>query len=310
MNRTISRDFSKELEDINLGGYRHFVKSEHSFDLAASDLLQRARYHFRMWHLFDRFIPLLVLFGTAFVISILIAQSTQNKDQVVTSIAAIIAVTTTVITFLEGEHKNRHYQKLVRSSDYVKGWQSECILKHREGIKELKNSIVNKHKLKIFDSRSFNEAHTLADFKSTPGKIATLAKLQSEMLLLLFNYENSESQKSLNEILNYLESIGQDVKLGVVDADYLKDYFYYIVIDNYQIFRKYIECKQYISGSRVVWCNLVFLAHTWEKEKVPPRIPSICIRPLVLTDSDIDSVETIKPGTFQVEDASDAALTK
>ena len=114
----------------------------------------------------------------------------------------------------------------------------------------------------------------------------------------LYREDNKKVREALNEILNFIEGLGQDVKLNVADPDYLKDYFYYIVLDNYQFFRKYIESEQFTDGSRVTLCNLVYLAHTWEKEKVPPILPAICKRPLVLTQADLEKLKEISPELF------------
>ena len=94
--------------------------------------------------------------------------------------------------------------------------------------------------------------------------------------------KNKEIKRALDEVLNFFEAMGQDVKLAIVDSDYLKEYFYSAVMNNYQLARKYIEYTEYKLGSRATWCNFVYLAQTWEKENVPPVIPRVCFRPLVL----------------------------
>ena len=134
--------------------------------------------------------------------------------------------------------------------------------------------------MKLFDARQFNEAkNTLADFKSTPGKLAMLATMQTECMESLYQKDNKKVREALNEILNFIEGLSQDVKLNVADPDYLKDYFYYIVLDNYQFLRKYIESEQFTDGS-------------------PPILPAICKRPLILTPTDLEKLKEISPELF------------
>lgn len=224
------------------------------------------------------------------------AISTNEKRQ---QSAAIFGVWATWLSFGIGAHRDRHYRTLERSSDYIKSWQSHEMKGYRAMVRSFRDKLQSKYGVKTFDPRQFNEAkNTLADFKSTPGKLAMLARMQTECMESLNRKENEKVREALNEILNFIEVLGQDVKLNVADPDYLKDYFYYIVLDNYQFFRKYIESTQFTNGSRVTWCNLVYLAHTWEKEKVPPVLPAICQRPLILTQADLESLKHITPEAF------------
>jgi hypothetical protein len=88
--------------------------------------------------------------------------------------------------------------------------------------------------------------------------------------------------------------MGQDVKDHVTDSDYLKDYFYSIVVDTYELFRKYIEYAQISYSSRMLYCNIVFLAQTWEKEGNLPELPRICLRPPIITTDDLMDVFELK----------------
>ncbi len=177
---------------------------------------------------------------------------------------------------------------MTRASDYVRAWTSEPIIRTRKILNEYKQPIVDAFVHNSFDPKSFNQLrNSLADLKSTPNRIASLSALQSRILVELKDPKNKEVTNALEEVLNFFESMGQDVKLNVVDSDYLKEYFYSLVMNLYQLSRKYIEYTQYDLGSRATWCNFVYLAHTWEKENVPPRIPRVCIRPLVLTEADV-----------------------
>jgi hypothetical protein len=309
------RNFGKELEEINQSRYRQIVKAENSLGLVLSDYIQSVKYHFRARHLFDFYIPQLIIFLSVLtvIVAILRADSGVSSNDKVKNMnnqvintnekwqrsAAVIGLWATWLTWGIGAHRDRHYRTLEQSSDYIKSWQSHEMKGYRDVVKLFRDQLQNKYGVKSFDARQFNEAkNTLADFKSTPGKLAMLATMQSECMECLYREDHKNVREALNEILNFVEGLGQDVKLNVADPDYLKDYFYYIVLDNYQFFRKYIESTQFTNGSRVTWCNLVYLAHTWEKEKVPPVLPAICQRPLVLTQTDLEKLKNISPESF------------
>ena len=302
------RNFRKELEEINQARYRQIVKPENSLGLILSDYTQSIKYHFRARHLFDFYMPQLIigLSVLAVIVSIVKADSSISSNEKVISTnekwqrsAAVLGLWATWLSWGIGAHRERHYRTLERSSDYIKSWQSHEMKGHRDLVRSFRDKLQNKYGVKSFDARQFNEAkNTLADFKSTPGKLAMLATMQSECMECLYREDNKKVREALNEILNFIEGLGQDVKLNVADPDYLKDYFYYIVLDNYQFFRKYIESEQFTDGSRVTLCNLVYLAHTWEKEKVPPILPALCKRPLVLTQADLEKLKEISPELF------------
>jgi hypothetical protein len=91
--------------------------------------------------------------------------------------------------------------------------------------------------------------NSLADLKSTPARISELSALQSRILKDLHEPKNKEIKRAFDEVLNFFEAMGQDVKLAAVDSDYLKEYFYSAVMNNYQLARKYIEYTEYRLGS-------------------------------------------------------------
>lgn len=106
------------------------------------------------------------------------------------------------------------------------------------------------------------------------------------------------AKEAAETILSFMEQMGQDVKMNVVDSHYLKDYFYNVVITYYELLRKYIEYRQYDHSCRIRWCNFVYLAQRWEGDGFVPTLPDICRRPLVLTESDIiDATKRDNQGT-------------
>jgi hypothetical protein len=76
----------------------------------------------------------------------------------------------------------------------------------------------------FYNPKDFDKLrNSLADLKSTPARIAVLSTLQSRMLKDLHEPKNKDIKQALHEILNFFEAMGQDVKLAVVDSDYLKE---------------------------------------------------------------------------------------
>lgn len=298
---TETHDYRRELEDINQGRFRQIVKSEASLDVAATDFMNRLIFKFRKWHVIDFVAPIVLI---TFFLLIVVASVLNNKDLnlekklgISSSIAALWIATCSSI---HGSHRSRHYQAQVKSSEYVKTWTTDPMVQYVHTFRKYSEPLLQKYRDNNMNSNSFNELrNSLADYKSAPNKIFNLAQLQTDVLLDLSRDENTDLRNSVVEVLNFVEAMGQDVRLGVADADYLKDYFYEIVINNYQIVRKFIERRQVKNWSRATWCNLVYLAHTWEKEKVPPRIPLICIRPLVITEKDLSMVDELKKTTLK-----------
>jgi hypothetical protein len=72
-------------------------------------------------------------------------------------------------------------------------------------------------------------------------------------------------QKPKEAISKYAfgQKLVQDVKFGIVDSEYLKDFFYLIVIRYYESCRVYIESLQ-DRYSYFVYCNFVYLAQRWD----------------------------------------------
>jgi len=157
----------------------------------------------------------------------------------------------------------------------------------------------------VFDPVLFNKCHSVvAEYKKNADGIEILQHVQSGILKRLASkkYTNAqvnipraalEEQQAIEKdavtsLLNFFEHMGLDVKNRVADSDYLKDIFYDALVDTYELFRKYIEYVQISRSTRMVYCNLIFLAQTWEKEGDLPTLPRICERPPVVTSEDME----------------------
>ena len=287
--RDLNRNYGKDLDEINLTRFRQIAQPENSFIIALNDFLNQFRFRLRQSHLADFQIPAFIITSSAAALVMVLLGSSRDWATKTEKTLAVIGVTASILASLSGSHSDRHYRKLARASDYVKAWTSEPFATLVLRLREYKEPIIddfvdNYHNPKDFDKLR----NSLADLKSTPARISELSALQSRILKDLHEPKNKEIKRAFDEVLNFFEAMGQDVKLAVVDSDYLKEYFYSAVMNNYQLARKYIEYTEYRLGSRATWCNLVYLAQTWEKENVPPVIPRVCIRPLVLTEHDIE----------------------
>lgn len=287
--RDLNRNYGKDLDEINLTRFRQIAQPENSFIIALNDFLNQFRFRLRQSHLADFQIPAFIITSSAAALVMVLLGSSRDWATKTEKTLAVIGVTASILASLNGSHSDRHYRKVVRASDYVKAWTSEPLATFRHNLGDYKEPIIDEFVHNLYNPKDFDRLrNSLADLKSTPARISVLSALQSRILKDLLEPKNKEIKRALNEVLNFFEAMGQDVKLAVVDSDYLKEYFYSAVMNNYQLARKYIEHTEYRLGSRATWCNLVYLAQTWEKENVPPVIPRVCIRPLVLTEHDVE----------------------
>ena len=288
--RDLNRNYGKDLDEINLTRFRQIAQPENSFIIALNDFLNQFRFRLRQSHLADFQIPAFIITSSAAALVMVLLGSSRDWATKTEKTLAVIGVTASILASLNGSHSDRHYRKVVRASDYVKAWTSEPLATFRHNLGDYKEPIIDEFVHNLYNPKDFDRLrNSLADLKSTPARISVLSALQSRILKDLLEPKNKEIKRALNEVLNFFEAMGQDVKLAVVDSDYLKEYFYSAVMNNYQLARKYIEHTEYRLGSRATWCNLVYLAQTWEKENVPPVIPRVCIRPLVLTEHDVEN---------------------
>jgi hypothetical protein len=130
---------------------------------------------------------------------------------------------------------------MARPSDYVKACTSEplSIFRHQQG--DCKEPIIDEFIHSFVKPKDFDKLRdSLADLKSTPACIAVLSTLQSRILKDLLESKNKDIKQAPHEILNFFEAMGQDAQLAVVDSDYLKEYVYSAVMNNYQFARQYI----------------------------------------------------------------------
>ena len=123
------------------------------------------------------------------------------------------------------------------------------------------------------------------------GKNQLLSTIQSNVLKRLL-VKHKES-KHVDRIFSLFEQIGEDIRLNVADGNYLKDFFYRVIITYYEIFRKYIEYKQRKLGNKLFFCNFVYLAHSWEQQLIPPELPRICDRKWFLSKEEYEEINFI-----------------
>lgn len=224
-----------------------------------------------------------------------------NNYDLVKDLGAFAGAAITILFAMTNMHREYHYKKREKASQYVSDWRSCDYSSIRQAVNTLKSELLwDKHPTR-FNLGIFDKCHSaVAEYKRNADGIEMLQQVQSEILERLCGKNKKNDEKhSVDSLLSFFEHMGQDVKNHVADSDYLKDYFYPIVVDTYELFRKYIEYVQIDRSSRITYCNIVFLAQTWEKEGNIPEIPRICLRPPVITTEDLMKVFDLKKKSYR-----------
>lgn len=203
------------------------------------------------------------------------------------------ATTMGLIFTAKNLHDQHHLTKLLRASEYIEKWYSKDffeIVKNSRKIRQEEFEVLDQ--IDTFEDHQEDEEPKLLVLKKIVGGLPVLADMQTKVLKRLL--KNSKENNEVDRILCFFEQMGQDIKLGTADEEYLKDFFYGIVINYYEIFRKYIEFYQYKGQAKTIYCNFVYLAQTWEKDKSLPELPLICERRWIITPEDKKLQENFK----------------
>ena len=279
-------------------------------------LVIRFRQIFRKLHL-DLYLPLFLLMLSAALTAILLNNNRQNakcsmegdceyvfyKD-----FGSLVIATITIMFTMGNMHRDFHLNKRTRASDYIRLWYSDEMQDVIKAVGEIYDVEFWNSNRTVFNKELFDQPHSvIAEYKKTADGVIALQAAQSRILERLYSeqhrnhgllsfekHKNRSDKDAVNRLLAFFEHMGQDVKRHVVDSDYLKDFFYSIALNHYELLRKYIEYLQVDRSNRITCCNFIYLAQAWEKEGSLPELPRICIRPLVLTASDLDHVTEIR----------------
>jgi hypothetical protein len=311
-------DYSKILKEASGGRANLISIFDDSFAAALAVLLARFRKFFRNRHL-DISIPrtfIVLVFVT--VAWSMIVNSNNFKDcstsanqaakiepyknyDLIKDLGAFAGATITVLFAMTNMHREYHYKKREKASQYISDWRSFDNSSIRKTVNTLKSELFwDKHPTR-FNPGIFDICHSaVAEYKRNADGVEMLQQVQSDILeRLCGKHMNNDEKHSVDSILSFFEHMGLDVKNHVADSDYLKDYFYAIVVDTYELFRKYIEHAQIDRSSRITYCNLVLLAQTWEKEGNLPELPRMCLRPPVITSDDLMKVFEHKKNSYR-----------
>ncbi len=302
-------DYSQILKEAS-GGRANLINIfGDSFAATLAVLVVRFRKFFRNRHL-DINIPLsLISIVFVTVVWLMVKSSSDCKGcstpasqlvriephknyELIKDLGVFTGATITIWFAMINMHREYHYKKREKASQYVSDWRSRDFSSMRVPVNNLKSELFwDKHPIG-FNAAIFDRCHSaVAEYKLNADGIEMLQKAQSDILYrLCAQNKNNEEKQSVESILSFFEHMGLDVKNHVADSDYLKDYFYSVVVDTYELFRKYIEFEQIDCSSRMSYCNVVFLAQTWEKEGDLPELPRICLRPPVITTDDLMKV--------------------
>lgn len=294
MNQMPNQDHSQNLQNTNPEGYKHLILPGKSPILAIENSLVKIRKLIRVLHL-DINIPigilLLILLGS----SMQMIKNKKSDYELVKDLGALTGVGWGILFAMSSLHGQYHYNKRGKASEYIEEWRSDKMVTLRRITKEIFKEAFFEEYPTPFNPNLFNKCHSiLTELKKTPDGIEILEEAQSKILERLEKTGNEEEKHKVQSLLSFFEHMGQDVKSDVADSDYLKDYFYAIVISHYEFFRKYVEYEQYDTSCRLKYCNFVYMAQTWEKEGFLPELPKICNRPLVITSRDIKKIKKAK----------------
>lgn len=258
---------------------KFFAKKKH-FDLAAM------------------IFPILLILTIEWAIYSAVTKKEEFKKEELLDLWAFTATTMGLIFTAKNIHDQQHLTKLVRASEYIEEWYSKDffeIVKNVRKIKQEEFDILDR--IDTFEDSQEDEEPKLLVLKKIVGGLPALADMQTKVLKRLL--ENRKENDEVDRILCFFEQMGEDIKLGAADEEYLKDFFYIIVINYYEIFRKYIEFYQYKGRTKTIYCNFVYLAQTWEKDGCSPELPLICERRWIITPEDKKLEESFKESSSE-----------
>jgi hypothetical protein len=210
-------------------------------------------------------------------------------------------------------HYQQHQDRLKKASYYLDSWHSPDLKDNLNTIRKLKEETFDLEVRKYFchkqDCQYFTVCHDekvgavvhecpyceLSNLSDTTLKISDLPSLKTTYWLIEegdYNYlidriqtivdkrlnqkDSIEERRQIKQILDLFEHMGQDVKFKVADERFLKDMFFYVVINYYEIFAKYIASIQLKYNNETIYCNLIYLAKNWEEWRKYPRLPFLC----------------------------------
>lgn len=200
--------------------------------------------------------------------------------------ALLVGTTGGLIWTANGIHHQYHHNLLLRASHYVEAWYQEDLRESIQIVRSLTEQViepycngdVSSYELKeIHEFQEMLEIHSpVLEMKYRDEKsLIRLARIQIEVAKELL--QNPKKEREVADVLAFFEHMGQDVKFKNVDVEYLKDFFYLIVIRYYEVLRVHIESLQQ-KYSHSIYSNFVYLAQTWEKDNTPPLIPRMAVR--------------------------------
>lgn len=288
-------EISSNLLHTNPLGYKHIIEPRNSLVIFLETCQLKLKTLLKRQHL-DINLPRGVVVLTIIIsLSVILTDQKKSWYERVKDLAPIVGVGSTLLYAMSNAHAAYHYKKREKSSSYINEWCSERMLEHQVVIGNMFRQVFDAKHESRFNALLFNRCHSRAvELKRSPDGIQKLESIQTEILFRILKKENAREKQAVNAALVLFEHMGQDVKERVADSEYLKDFFYGLLLSYYEFLRKYIEYLQYCNSCRVRFCNFVYLAQTWEKEGDLPELPRICYRPLVITSADISEARAIE----------------
>jgi hypothetical protein len=174
-------------------------------------------------------------------------------------------------------HSQYHQEKFNKSSAYVAQWYSPELKKHLKLLRKLKKDTYEvTFKNELCPSKEENKS-VIESVDSLLNKVrkgknkeeiekiqAAMVEVQAKVINLLKKTNDENPKDSIIIILEFFEQMGQDIRFNIADEEYLRDFFFYIVVAYYEILKGYIDDLQSKYNSRYLYCNFINLAKRWE----------------------------------------------
>jgi hypothetical protein len=258
-NKPQPQDYPQILKEAS-GGRANLINIfGDSFEATLAALVARFRKFFRNRHL-DIHIPRSSIALVFVVVAWLMTESSSNYKgystppnqiarieplknyDLIKDLGAFAGAAITVLFAMTNMHREYHHKKREKASQYISKWLSADYSCIRQVVNSLKHEILWDRHPTRFNADIFDICHSaVAEYKRNADGIEMLQKIQSEVLVRLCGKKKKKDEKhSVDSLLSFFEHMGQDVKNHVADSDYLKDYYYPVVIETYELFRKSI----------------------------------------------------------------------
>ena len=232
-------------------------------------------------------ILLIIIPSSLAIVSGYIDQEKAEDKALLLNYIGTVAITGGLFYTAKGLHDQYHYNKRAKASDYVAFWYDPEFSKSLRVLRDIKkeyfdgNDNLQKEIEKIRESNlehkpSNNSSCPILEIINSDNKEAK-EQLNDIQFIILEEVEKDRDKKDhVNRVLCFFEQLSEDIRLKVADELYLKDFFYVVIINYYQLFKRYIQYKHWKRKNSFAYCNFVYIAKQWEDPSNSPALPETC----------------------------------